>query len=79
MDFGIDGITAAIIIMCVTGAVECVKHLFNKDWYKAIVVLVSAVIGGLVGALSGISILPGIALGLAASGIITVANKIGER
>lgn len=75
---GIDAMTAVILTGAVMGAVELVKRLFAKDWQAAVVVFVSALVGGIAGAILGLMPLQGIAFGLAASGYITLAGRFGS-
>lgn len=77
--FGLDAMTAIILTGLVMGGVELLKRLFDKDWKAAIIIAVSAIIGGIAGAILGILPLQGMAFGLAASGYITLAQNIGKR
>lgn len=76
---GIDAMTAVILTGAVMGAVELVKRLFAKDWQAAVIVFVSALVGGIAGAILGLMPLQGIAFGLAASGYITLAGRFGSK
>lgn len=76
---GIDAMTAVILTGAVMGAVELVKRLFAKDWQAAVIVFVSALVGGIAGAILGLMPLQGIAFGLAASGYITLAGRFGNK
>lgn len=76
---GLDAMAAVILTGLVMGGVELVKQLFNKDWKGAVIIAVSAIIGGLAGWALGIVPIQGIAYGLAASGYITLAQNIGKR
>lgn len=75
---GVDAMTAVIITGVVMGTVELIRRLFAKDWQAAAIVLSSAVVGGVAGAILGLMPLQGIAFGLAASGYITLAQRIGK-
>lgn len=77
--FGLDAMTAIILTGLVMGGVELLKRLFDKDWKAAIIIAVSAIIGGIAGAILGILPLQGMAFGLAASGYVTLAQNIGKR
>ena len=74
---GIDAMTAVIITGMVMGAAELIKRLFQKDWQAAAIIAVSALIGGIAGAIMGLLPLQGIAFGLAASGYITLVQHVG--
>lgn len=76
---GLDAITAVILTGLVMGGAELIKRLFDKDWRAAAIIASSAVIGGLAGMSLGITVLQGIAFGLAASGYITLAQNIGKK
>lgn len=75
---GLDAVTAIILAGLVMGGVELVKRLFSKDWKAVAIILVASLVGGLAGMALGISILQGIAYGLAASGYVTLAQNIGK-
>lgn len=69
----------ALLVAMVTGAVELVKRLFDRDYRAAVIIAVSALIGGLAGELfftEQIGFALGIVVGLGASGVITVAQNI---
>lgn len=76
---GLDAMTAVILTGLVMGGAELIKRLFDKDWRAAAIIASSAVIGGLSGMSLGITVLQGIAFGLAASGYITLAQNIGKK
>lgn len=67
------------VIIAVAGATEFIKALWDKDYRTAVIIAVSAVIGALAGAfvIDGLNVATGIMAGLAASGLITVAQKFG--
>lgn len=62
----------------VVGAVEFIRRLFERDYQAAIIIFVAALIGGLYGFLGidATSVAEGIVVGLAASGLVTVANRV---
>lgn len=65
----------------VIGVVEFVKRLFDKDFRGAAIIFAAAGVGAACGvfAIEGIDIATGIVLGLAGSGLVTVAGKVGSR
>ena len=67
-----------LVTAMAVGAVEFIKRLFDRDFRAAIIILVSALVGGLSGFLGieGLNVVTGIVVGLAASGIVTVAQKV---
>lgn len=75
---GLDGTTAVILTGLVMGTVELIKRLFDKDWKAAAIIAGAAVVGGICGMFLGITVLQGIAFGLAASGYITLAQNMGK-
>lgn len=76
---GLDAMTAIILTGLVMGGAELIKRLFDKDWRAAAIIASSAVIGGLAGMSLGITVLQGVAFGLAASGYVTLAQNIGKK
>lgn len=76
--FGLDATTALVLTGLVMGGVELIKRLFDKDWKAVIIICVSAIIGGIAGAILGILPIQGVAYGLAASGYITFVQNIGK-
>lgn len=75
---GIDGVTAVLLVGFVMGFVELAKALFDREWRKSIIIGVAAVAGGVVAPFIGLSIVTGIVGGLAASGVITLAQNLGK-
>lgn len=71
---------SVFVLAAVAGAVELLKKLQAKDYWAALTILVSAAIGLLAGffSIEGISVTTGLVLGLGASGLVTVAQKVGE-
>lgn len=64
----------------VVGAVEFVKALFDKEYRTSAIIAVSALVGGLVAHFApefSLSIVMGIYYGIAASGVVTVAKRLG--
>ena len=76
---GVDAMTAIILTGLVMGGAELIKRLFAKDWKAAITICVSAIIGGIAGAILGLMPLQGITFGLAASGYVTLVQNIGSK
>lgn len=76
---GLDAMTALILTGLVMGGAEFIKRLFKKDWQAAAIIASSALIGGLAGMSLGITILQGIAFGLAATGYVTLAQNVGKK
>ena len=77
---GISGVTAILLIGAVTGFVELVKALFDKNWRTAVIIFGAGLVGGLVTLFPEINItmLTGIVGGLAASGAITISQNLGK-
>lgn len=76
--FNIDPIVAAILLGMVSGVVELIKRLFEKDWKAVAIILGAGITGALVGLLIAINPLIGAVIGFAASGYITIAQNIGH-
>lgn len=67
----INPIDLTILVMAITGATELVKLLIKKDYQKALVIVVAAATGALVGLSRGLDLYYGMVLGLVASGVNT--------
>lgn len=70
----------AFLSVAIQGFVELVKRLFAKDYEASTIIAGAAVIGGVAGGfnLFGLDVATGLAAGLAASGAITLAQKVGQ-
>lgn len=77
-EFGINGITAAILTLFVAGFVDFVKYLFQRDWEKAITIGIAGLAGGIGGLILGLGVILGVCGGFAASGLITVVKRVGD-
>lgn len=77
---GITGVQAILLVGAITGFVELVKALFDKNWRTAIIIFGAGLVGGLLTLFPDItfSFLTGIVGGLAASGFITLGQNIGK-
>ena len=76
--FNLDPVAAAILLGCVSGSVELIKRLFEKDWKAVAIIAGAGITGLLVGLAISINPLIGAVVGLAASGYITIAQNIGH-
>lgn len=76
--FNLDPIVAAILIGLVSGTVECIKRIFEKDWKAVAIIIGAGVAGALTGLALAINPLIGAVVGLAASGFITIAQNVGK-
>ena len=78
---GITGVQALLLIGGVTGFVELVKKLFDKDWKAAIIIFGAGLIGGLISLFPEIdfTFLTGVIGGLTASGVVTVSQNIARK
>ncbi len=76
---GITGVQALLLIGAVTGFVELVKRLFEKDWKGAIIIFGAGLIGGLISLFPEMdfTFLTGVIGGLTASGVVFVSQNIG--
>lgn len=69
-----------ILLTAVAGATEFLRRLKVGDYFSAATIAVATLIGGLAGAFEvyGVaSVADGLIAGIAASGLVTVAGKIG--
>lgn len=69
-----------VLIPAIAGAVEFLKRLQIRDYFAAIIIAVSAVIGLLLGVFHAPGVADawtGLVGGLAASGVVLVASKVG--
>ena len=78
--FGITGVQALLLVGAVTGFVELVKKLFDKDWKSAIIIFGAGLIGGLISLFPEMdfTFLTGVIGGLTASGVVTISQNIGK-
>ena len=67
------------IVFAVTGAVELLRRLQVRDYFAALTILAAGAIGALSGVfgVDGLTVTQGIIAGLAASGLVTTAKKVG--
>lgn len=67
------------ILTAVAGATELLRRLYAKDYIGAITIAVAAGIGGLAAGLNvvDVAVAEGIIAGLGASGLVTVASRVG--
>lgn len=73
------GATEAILLMgLVSGVVELIKRVFDKDWRAAAIILGAGVAGVLAGFILDLGILVGAVAGFAVSGYITLAQNFGK-
>lgn len=77
---GITGVSALLLVGAVAGFVELVKSLFAKNWRSAVIIVGSAIVGGLISLFPEMdfSFLVGMIGGLAASGVITIGQNIAK-
>ena len=67
------------IVFAVTGVVELLRRLQVRDYFAALTTLAAGAIGALSGVfgVDGLTVTQGIIAGLAASGLVTTAKKVG--
>lgn len=75
---GIDGTAAIIMTLFVTGFVEMIKYMTERQWNKVALIAIAGVSGAVAGCCIGLGWLVGICGGFAASGLITVAKRFGD-
>lgn len=69
----------ALLGFVVAGATEFISRLRAKDAWVAATILCSAIIGGLISFHYGIDFVDGMAVGLAASGLIKTVGSLGNK
>ena len=68
------------IVTAVVAATELLRRAKVSDWFAVATIVLAAVIGGVAGALDApgvASVWDGIIAGLGASGLVTVASRVG--
>lgn len=80
MDISDFAVASALLTLFVVGATEMVKQAFNKNWKAVSLIAVSALVGGVAGAVffPVVGLPVGIGMGLSASGLVTTFQKFGE-
>jgi len=69
-----------IIGLMVVAVIKLVDQLFAKDWKGSAKIVGAALVGALVSlGVDGVAVLPGVAVALAGSGLITVASFVGKQ
>lgn len=65
----------------IAGATELISRLRAKDWWAAITIFTSALIGGVFGIFSieGLDLVTGIAAGLGTSGSLAAVGMFGKK
>ena len=68
-----------IVTAMVVGLVELLRRIKLSDWFAVATIIASALIGALCGyfGIEGLTIATGIVVGLAGSGLVTVATRVG--
>lgn len=68
-----------LITAMIVGVVEFLRRLQSKDYFAALTILAAAGVGALTGVfeIEGIDVATGIVVGLAGSGLVTVASRTG--
>jgi hypothetical protein len=68
-----------IFTTVVIAVVEAIKAGADRNWRTVALICGAGIAGGILGALgvvSGVGVVAGVALGLSASGVVTVAKKV---
>jgi len=68
-----------LVTAMIVGVVELVKRAFDRDFRAVTIIVAAAAVGGLCGVfgIESVSVAQGIVLGLAGSGLVTTATRIG--
>lgn len=75
---GISGTAALLLTGFVMGFVEMVKAFYDGEIRKGVIIAVAGVSGGAIAPFIGLSIITGVVGGLAASGVLTLAQNMGK-
>lgn len=69
-----------LVTTMVIGIVELIKRAFDRDYRAAVIIIGATVVGGLCGffGVEGVSVVLGMAIGIGASGIVTLAQKVSK-
>jgi hypothetical protein len=67
-----------LLTTMIVGVVELVTSLFDRNFRTAVIIVCAALVGAVCGVfgVEGLDVATGIAVGLAASGVVTVAKKV---
>lgn len=73
-------LSSLFVLTAVAGATELVKRIWKHDYQSAVIIGISALIGGLAGVfvVDGLDFATGLIAGLSASGLVTIGQKVGE-
>lgn len=74
----LDPLAVLVVVTATMGMTELIKRLFKQDWQASATIIASAVVGSIIALPVGIAWYYGLVLGLGASGLITVATKMGN-
>ncbi len=77
----LDPMQYAVLFVLIAGSTELVTRLRAKDYWTAVTIGTSALIGGLLGLshYQALDLISGIAAGLAASGTLTTLGFVGNK
>jgi len=80
MDLSNYAVAAAVLTFLAIGGTELVKQAFARNWKAVVIIIVSTLIGGFGGwiLIPVIGLVPGLVIGLSASGLVTGFQKIGQ-
>jgi hypothetical protein len=72
--------TVAVLTFLVIAGVKLIDQLFDRDWKGSAKIITAALIGGVVSyGVDGLTVLAGLSLGLAGSGLITTVGFFGKK
>ena len=68
-----------LVTTMVVGVVELLRRIKLSDWFAVVTIIVAALIGGISGffGVEGLTVASGIVAGLAGSGLVTIATRVG--
>ncbi|MDO4271917.1 MAG: hypothetical protein Q4C83_02990 [Candidatus Saccharibacteria bacterium] len=72
----LDPVAVCITMTTVIGMVELIKRLFDGDYRAAVTIVGAGIAGTLIALPLGIAWYYGLVLGIAGSGVVTIASKV---
>lgn len=76
---GLSTLATVVLTGLVSGGVELLKRMLDRDWRTVLTIIVAAVVGGAGGLFFDVNFAVGMVFGLATSGYITIAQNIGKK
>lgn len=82
METILTALQTGLLVAAVIGATEAVRRAFKKDWEAVAIILIAGLLGGfgamLLAGFGAVVFFSGLAVGLGASGVVTVGQILGN-